>query len=122
MVPSVPWVFHMPEFAPDWGEGIPNSKLVVVPVQARYSLQRKWWGAEAYSTLLLSVNIGLFLPPYRADNPAGHGSKEVKGKTHTYYQVLIDARDCPHIVSKLVGWARGSSQGRLGPKGSRGVQ
>lgn len=30
---------------------------------------------------------------------AGHGSKEVKGKTHTYYQVLIDARDCPHIVS-----------------------
>lgn len=23
----------------------------------------------------------------------------MKGKTHTYYQVLIDARDCPHIVS-----------------------
>ncbi|KTG03308.1 hypothetical protein cypCar_00016521 [Cyprinus carpio] len=29
----------------------------------------------------------------------GHGSKEVKGKMHTYYQVLIDTRDCPHIVS-----------------------
>lgn len=34
---------------------------------------------------------------------AGHGSKEVKGKTHTYYQVLIDARDCPHIVSNNLG-------------------
>lgn len=36
---------------------------------------------------------------FRNENVAGHGSKEVKGKTHTYYQVLIDARDCPHIVS-----------------------
>ena len=27
------------------------------------------------------------------------GSREVKGKTHTYYQVLIDGRDIPHIVS-----------------------
>jgi hypothetical protein len=24
--------------------------------------------------------------------------KEVKGRNHLYYQVLIDARDCPHIV------------------------
>lgn len=31
----------------------------------------------------------------------GHGSKEVKGKMHTYYQVLIDTRDCPHIVSGI---------------------
>ncbi|KAG7275102.1 hypothetical protein CRUP_009462 [Coryphaenoides rupestris] len=29
-----------------------------------------------------------------------HGSKEVKGKTHTYYQVLIDTRDCPHISQR----------------------
>uniref|UniRef100_A0A4W3JAR0 Polymerase (DNA-directed), delta interacting protein 2 n=1 Tax=Callorhinchus milii TaxID=7868 RepID=A0A4W3JAR0_CALMI len=28
------------------------------------------------------------------------GSKEVKGKTHTYYQVLIDTRDCPHISQR----------------------
>ncbi|KAJ7416387.1 polymerase delta-interacting protein 2 [Willisornis vidua] len=34
------------------------------------------------------------------ENVAGHGSKEVKGKTHTYYQVLIDARDCPHISQR----------------------
>eukprot|EP00058_Branchiostoma_floridae_P026777 XP_002612268.1 hypothetical protein BRAFLDRAFT_246688 [Branchiostoma floridae] len=27
--------------------------------------------------------------------------KEVKGKTHTYYQVLIDSRDCPYIVSLI---------------------
>lgn len=25
--------------------------------------------------------------------------KEVKGKIHTFYQVLIDSRDCPYIVS-----------------------
>jgi len=25
--------------------------------------------------------------------------KEVKGKVQTFYQVLIDTRDCPHIVS-----------------------
>lgn len=30
--------------------------------------------------------------------------KEVKGRTHTYYQVLIDHRDMPHIVS--CGWNR----------------
>lgn len=28
-------------------------------------------------------------------------SKEVKGKVQNFYQVLIDARDCPYIVSKL---------------------
>lgn len=27
--------------------------------------------------------------------------KEVKGKVQTFYQVLIDTRDCPHIVSAL---------------------
>uniref|UniRef100_A0A8V1AM26 DNA polymerase delta interacting protein 2 n=1 Tax=Gallus gallus TaxID=9031 RepID=A0A8V1AM26_CHICK len=36
----------------------------------------------------------------KSENAAGHGSKEVKGKTHTYYQVLIDARDCPHISQR----------------------
>lgn len=35
----------------------------------------------------------------KREPPGTHGSKEVKGKTHTYYQVLIDTRDCPHIVS-----------------------
>lgn len=28
--------------------------------------------------------------------------KEVKGRAHTYYQVLIDSRDCPYIVSFVV--------------------
>ena len=27
-------------------------------------------------------------------------SKEIKGRPHTYYQVLIDSRDVPHIVSE----------------------
>ncbi|CAL8360309.1 unnamed protein product [Merluccius merluccius] len=37
----------------------------------------------------------------KPEAPGGaHGSKEVKGKTHTYYQVLIDTRDCPHISQR----------------------
>lgn len=28
--------------------------------------------------------------------------KEVKGRTHTFYQVLIDTRDAPYIVSILI--------------------
>uniref|UniRef100_A0A8D3B569 Polymerase (DNA-directed), delta interacting protein 2 n=1 Tax=Scophthalmus maximus TaxID=52904 RepID=A0A8D3B569_SCOMX len=36
----------------------------------------------------------------KPDPPGAHGSKEVKGKTHTYYQVLIDTRDCPHISQR----------------------
>lgn len=31
-----------------------------------------------------------------------HVGKEVKGRTHTFYQVLIDSRDCPFIVSMLL--------------------
>nr|XP_033800229.1 polymerase delta-interacting protein 2-like isoform X2 [Geotrypetes seraphini] len=31
------------------------------------------------------------------EKPEIHGSKELKGRTHPYYQVLVDARDCPHI-------------------------
>lgn len=63
------------------------------------------WGRHCFR--FSGVDLGLLLP-HRAENPAGHGSKEVKGKTHTYYQVLIDARDCPHIVSKQDGCAWGS--------------
>ncbi|XP_028840318.1 polymerase delta-interacting protein 2-like isoform X2 [Denticeps clupeoides] len=36
----------------------------------------------------------------KQEPPGAHGSKEVKGKTHTYYQVLIDTRDCPHISQR----------------------
>ncbi|KAG9485822.1 hypothetical protein GDO78_008742 [Eleutherodactylus coqui] len=36
----------------------------------------------------------------KSETSTVHGSKEVKGKTHTYYQVLIDARDCPHISQR----------------------
>ncbi|XP_059937917.1 polymerase delta-interacting protein 2 isoform X2 [Mesoplodon densirostris] len=52
------------------------------------------WQARLYDRDVASV------APEKAENPAGHGSKEVKGKTHTYYQVLIDARDCPHISQR----------------------
>lgn len=30
---------------------------------------------------------------------SGGGGSDVKGKTNTFYQVLIDSRDCPYIVS-----------------------
>ncbi|XP_070294105.1 polymerase delta-interacting protein 2 isoform X1 [Salvelinus sp. IW2-2015] len=43
------------------------------------------------------------IPPMsdsKPEPPGSHGSKEVKGKTHTYYQVLIDTRDCPHISQR----------------------
>lgn len=37
---------------------------------------------------------------YRKDNNNFNSvGKEVKGRTHTFYQVLIDQRDCPYIVS-----------------------
>lgn len=40
------------------------------------------------------------LPHYKEgdEEPSAVG-KEVRGRTHTFYQVLIDQRDCPYIVS-----------------------
>lgn len=52
-----------------------------------------WFVGE---TCITFVSLSSFSKP---EPPGAHGSKEVKGKTHTYYQVLIDTRDCPHIVS-----------------------
>nr|XP_024220003.1 polymerase delta-interacting protein 2-like isoform X2 [Halyomorpha halys] len=34
-----------------------------------------------------------------ADENGAPDSRDVKGREHTFYQVLIDARDCPYIVS-----------------------
>ncbi|XP_078468146.1 polymerase delta-interacting protein 2 isoform X1 [Lampetra planeri] len=40
----------------------------------------------------------------KSEPPVGQQTgKEMKGKTHTYYQVLIDARDCPHISAQTEG-------------------
>ncbi|XP_065140541.1 polymerase delta-interacting protein 2-like isoform X1 [Paramisgurnus dabryanus] len=36
----------------------------------------------------------------KSETSGNHASKEVKGQTHTYYQVLIDTRDCPHISQR----------------------
>ncbi|XP_023331368.1 polymerase delta-interacting protein 2 isoform X2 [Eurytemora carolleeae] len=33
-------------------------------------------------------------------NNVGAPAKEIKGRTHTYYQVLIDGRDCPYITHR----------------------
>ena len=35
------------------------------------------------------------------DDQTSSVGKEVKGRNHMYYQVLIDSRDCPHIVSRI---------------------
>lgn len=32
------------------------------------------------------------------EEPSPGVGKEVRGRTHTFYQVLIDQRDCPYIV------------------------
>lgn len=41
------------------------------------------------------------LPQHREgdEEPAPGVGKEVRGRTHIFYQVLIDQRDCPFIVS-----------------------
>ena len=46
---------------------------------------------------LLELNM-LFISG--ASPSSNSGGKEVKGKMHTYYQVLIDSRDCPYITHK----------------------
>lgn len=33
------------------------------------------------------------------EEPSPAVGKEVRGRTHSFYQVLIDQRDCPYIVS-----------------------
>lgn len=35
------------------------------------------------------------------EDPHPGVGKEVRGRTHTFYQVLIDQRDCPYIVSTV---------------------
>ncbi|XP_026853536.2 polymerase delta-interacting protein 2 isoform X1 [Electrophorus electricus] len=53
------------------------------------------WQARLYDR-----DVGPTTPDSKTES-LGHESKEVKGKTHTYYQVLIDIRDCPHIMTVL---------------------
>lgn len=54
-----------------------------------------------FFSLCFSSMILFVLCFFSKPDSVGHGSKEVKGKMHTYYQVLIDTRDCPHIVSGI---------------------
>lgn len=58
-------------------------------------------GRDAAPLLFLRLIFRFSSCPIEQRTLSGHGSRSVKGKTHTYYQVLIDARDCPHIVSVL---------------------
>jgi len=61
------------------------------------------WLARVYDRDLPSQNKASIIEqekPNDDDTPSNVG-KEVKGRTHTFYQVLIDSRDCPYIVSIL---------------------
>ena len=54
-----------------------------------------------YAELLLICMYNSRTPSEDSGNTSGM-SKEVKGRNHTYYQVLIDSRDVPHIVSNVM--------------------
>ncbi|CAH1802291.1 unnamed protein product [Owenia fusiformis] len=53
------------------------------------------WLARVYDRDLATVSTAI--KEKNTDDGTGTGSKEVEARTHTYYQVLIDSRDCPHI-------------------------
>jgi len=58
----------------------------------------KGGGRDAYPAGRLDTdNAASFSPGPKV---AGGVGKEVKGKTHTYYQVLIDGRDSPYITHR----------------------
>ncbi|XP_046657907.1 polymerase delta-interacting protein 2-like [Daphnia pulicaria] len=54
------------------------------------------WSARVYDRDILA-NKKTTKTPDTDVNTSNQVGREVKGKNHTYYQVLIDSRDCPHI-------------------------
>ncbi|KAJ7309006.1 hypothetical protein JRQ81_008291 [Phrynocephalus forsythii] len=85
----------------------------------RNPAEERHWGFQALLPLLAFQLFlhsvfgyrGIVLFPWQArlyDRDVSSPGRErrrprvqrVKGKTHTYYQVLIDARDCPHISQR----------------------
>lgn len=89
-----------------------NRTIVFVPYNHEcpsWHHKRKSWSSNISCGLRTNVIFTVCTQYYlkeivlfscsKPETPGAHGSKEVKGKTHTYYQVLIDTRDCPHIVS-----------------------
>lgn len=60
------------------------------------------WSARVYDRDKRDPNstAPLSNPPSRGSGRGAPGGKEMKGKTHTYYQVLIDSRDCPYITHR----------------------
>ena len=54
-----------------------------------------------YLNIFFVVVLKLIVKTFFRDKDGNFNGvgKEVKGKTHTFYQVLIDQRDCPFIVS-----------------------
>uniref|UniRef100_A0A8D1PA92 Polymerase delta-interacting protein 2 n=1 Tax=Sus scrofa TaxID=9823 RepID=A0A8D1PA92_PIG len=69
--------------------GLDRGRSLVVPVADRGS----WAEAAVCSGWSWGLNTS-------GDHDDAEAPLVPKGKTHTYYQVLIDARDCPHISQR----------------------
>nr|CAH0104553.1 unnamed protein product [Daphnia galeata] len=54
------------------------------------------WSARVYDRDILASKKTTKTPDTDT-NTSNQVGREVKGRNHTYYQVLIDSRDCPHI-------------------------
>lgn len=60
-----------------------------------------WNTANTATDTQSTQSMGTAKPATNANASSAVDAKEVKGKTQTFYQVLIDTRDCPYIVSYL---------------------
>lgn len=58
------------------------------------------WHARVYDRDL--VNSATVDAERLEENNGSNVGKEVRGRTQTFYQVLIDSRDCPFIVSDFI--------------------
>jgi len=76
--------------------------VILFPWLARVydrDMPNKSLGTSGNSTRLLDPD-STPAPGSPPPGPGGGLGKEVKGRTHTYYQVLIDGRDCPYITHR----------------------
>lgn len=55
------------------------------------------WQESSTDAQSSTPNLGTAKPLASTSSNSAVDSKEIKGKTQTFYQVLIDTRDCPHI-------------------------
>lgn len=59
-----------------------------------------WHASNSATDTQRATNLGTAKTTTNANTSSATDAKDVKGKTQTFYQVLIDTRDCPYIVSE----------------------